>query len=109
MNERFEELLGRYVEFRAKESEAREVKNSIAKEIDQLMTEENLTSIKVYITALEENYDCMYEERKTKKINYEVLRELLSDTLFDTVVKEDKYTYLKIAKEKKEKPVKEKK
>lgn len=104
---KYEELIGKYVEYRKQEAYFKDLKQTMSQYLDQLMHAENILIKKVFVKELNENYDCLYEDRKSKKIDYAVLADLLSETLYNTVVSENVTTYLKIAPEKKEKQSKE--
>lgn len=101
---KYEELIGKYVEYRKQEALFKNLKQTMSQALDQIMHAEGILIKKVFIKDLNENYDCFYEDKKSKKVDYAILAELLSDVLYKSVVKEDSTTYLKIAPEKKEKP-----
>jgi hypothetical protein len=107
LTSKYEELIGKFLEYRKQEAHYKSLKNIMSQAIDQILNAEGILIKKIFVTALNENYDCLYEDKKSKKVDYEKLSDLLSDTLYNSVVKENVTTYLKIAPEKKEKPGKE--
>jgi len=111
---KYEELVGKYVEYREKEKINKDLKDIIASEIDAMLHLEKVDYKKVFITAFDEAYECKYVDRNTKKVDYVHLAEVLSDELYNEIIKENTSTYLKISaeakkKEKRERPVTEKK
>ncbi len=102
----FEELVGKYVEYKTKETEFKKLKDSITDKIDELLHEKEKNEFKVYISALNETYDIKYVDRINRKTDLVRLNEILSEELFDEVVTESKTTYLKISPEPKSKPSK---
>lgn len=106
-NSTYEELVGKYVENRNKEKYFKDLKDSISEEIDAMMHEDQIDYINVFITACDENYECKYVDRNTKKIDYMRLAEILSDEMYNDVVTESTSVYLKIGAEAKKKTKKE--
>jgi len=108
-----EELVGKYAENKKQESLYKSICTDISNEIDGILHQIKKNLYSVYITALDKMYECKYIDRTTKKIDYMKLAEVLSDAMYDEVVKENVTTYLKIGpaastkNKTKQKPVKE--
>ena len=110
-----EELIGKYVEYKSQENHFKNLCKEISNEVDETLHDIKQNSIKVYISAIDKTYEAKYVDRKSKKIDYVKLAEIISDEMYNDVVLESEITYLQIRKAamtkstKREKPVKEKK
>jgi len=110
---KYEELVGKYIEVKNRIKPLEIEKKEIADQIDFLLHQEKINSKKVFVKALDIEYECKYVDRKTKAVDYVVLAEVVSDKIFNDVVSEKTSTYLQIkptAKPKsssRDKPVKE--
>jgi hypothetical protein len=68
--------------------------------------------LQVYVTALDKLFECKYVDRKTTKVDYVRLAEILSEEMYASVVENKASTYLRIApvaskkSKSREKPVK---
>jgi hypothetical protein len=102
-DKRYEELVGKYVEYKEKEKINKELKDIIVAEIDAMLHEEQIDHKKIFINALAESYECKYVDRVTKKTDYGRLAEVVSESVYNEVVSDSTSTYLKISVEKKEK------
>lgn len=107
---KYEELVGKYIEYKEKEKLNKELKDIIVSEIDALLHIEQIDYKKVFVSALEQNFECKYVDRNTKKTDYQRLAEVVSDQIYNEVVTDSTSTYLKIGpetkkKEKKERPI----
>lgn len=105
---KYEELVGKYIEYKKQADEFEKLKKEIADEIDRMMCADRINEKKVFINELNQTYECKYVDRKTKTINYILLSELIDEEDFNEVVQENKTTYLKISLPKKEKVIRQK-
>jgi hypothetical protein len=106
-NSKYEELVGKYIEYREKEKINKDMKDMISNEIDELMHLEEINYKNVFITACDESYECKYIDRTVKKVDYMKLAEIVSDELYNQIITESTSTYLKIGPEAKKKIKKE--
>jgi uncharacterized protein YdiU (UPF0061 family) len=104
---KYEELVGKYIEYKEKEKLNKELKDIIVSEIDSLMHDDQIDYKKIFINAIGENFECKYVDRNTKKVDYLRLSEVVSDQVYNEIVSDSISTYLKIGVEKKEKKKKE--
>jgi hypothetical protein len=104
---KYEELVGKYIEYKEKEKLNKELKDIVVSEIDALMHIDQIDYKKVFITALEGNFECKYVDRNTTKTDYARLSEVVSDQIYNEVVSTSTSTYLKIGAEAKKKDKKE--
>jgi hypothetical protein len=115
LNEYLEELIGKYVEYKEQENHFKNLCKEISNDVDETLHAIEQNSIKVYISAIDKTYEAKYVDRKSKKVDYVKLAEIISDEMYDYVMTESEVTYLQIRKAamtkntKREKPVKEKK
>lgn len=110
---KYEELVGKYIEYREKEKLNKDLKDIVASEIDAMLHLDKIDYKKIFVTACDKYYECKYVDRNTKKVDYVHLAEVLSDELYNEIITENTSTYLKIGaeakkKEKKSRPVVEK-
>jgi len=100
---RYEELVGKYIEFKEKEKLNKELKDIAVAEIDGMLHQDQIDYKKIFVTALGESFECKYVDRNTKKTDYGRLSEVVSENVYNEIVSETTSTYLKIGVEKKEK------
>lgn len=107
---KYEELVGKYIEYKEKEKLNRDMKEMIVSELDAMLHIEQTDHKEVFINALEEIYECKYVDRNVSKVDYALLSETVSDNIYNEIVTNSTSTYLKIGpkskkKEKKERPI----
>jgi hypothetical protein len=110
-NAKYEELVGKYIEYKNKEKINKDMKDIVADEINSMLTIEQKDYKKVYIAAIDEDWECKYVDRNTKNVDYNRLAEVVSDTVYHEIVTDKKSSYLKIQamakpKTKRERPIK---
>jgi hypothetical protein len=93
-----EELIGKYIENKSKENEFKSAGKEIANEVDEILHHIKKNSVKVYISAVNAEYEAKYIDRKGKKVDYVRLAEVLSDEMYNDVITETESTYLQIRK-----------
>lgn len=110
-DKKYEELIGKYEEYRKERNRYDNLMKEISNELDRLMHLDNLNEKNVYITVLNEEFNIKYVDRINKSVDYQLLAETVSSALYNEFVTEKKSTYLKISKlpkvkeNKKERPV----
>lgn len=109
-DEKYEELIGKYMEFREKKNQIEEQMDLIRKEIDFLMHEDQVNNRIIFVRALEKECEAQYVDTERRSTNYTLLAEIVSSEVFNQIVETNKTTSLRISyakkkKEKKSKPV----
>lgn len=107
---KYEELVGKYVEYKTKEKEFKDAKDSILNEIDAMLHIEKKDYKKVYVSAIDAEWEAKYIDRNTKKTDYVRLAEVVSSSVYNEIVTDSSSSYLKISavpkpKSKRERPV----
>ena len=109
-----EELIGKYVEYKSQENHFKNLCKEISNDVDETLHELKQNSIEVFISTINKIYEAKYIDRKTKKVDYVRLAEIVSDEMYDDVVQISESTYLQIRAKaaskstKRKKPVKDK-
>jgi len=93
---KYEELVGKYIELKNQIKPLEIQVKEISDQIDQMLHLENINEKRVFIHALDVEYECKYVDRKTKSVDYVLLAEVLSDEMFNDVISEKTSTYLQI-------------
>jgi hypothetical protein len=107
---KYEELVGKYIEYKEKEKINKELKDCILNEIDAMMHIERTDYKKVYVSAIDAEWEAKYIDRNTKKTDYVRLAEVVSSSVFNEIVTDSSSSYLKISavpkpKGKRERPI----
>jgi len=96
MQKYLEELVGKYVEYKNQENYYKSLCTEITNSVDESLHFLGENAVQIYVTALGKMYDAKYVDRKTKKVNYTLLAEVLSDELYNQVIEENLSSYLSI-------------
>ena len=107
---KYEELVGKYIEYKNKEKTNKDAKELIADEINAMLTFEKIDYKRVYVSAIDEDWEAKYIDRNTKSVDYNRLAEVVSDSVYNEIVTDKKSSYLKISavpkpKTKRERPI----
>jgi len=110
---KYEELVGKYIEYKSREKEYKSLKDDAVNQIDEMLHKEKIDSKKIFLIDAAAEFECKYVDRITKKTDYMRLAEVVSGSVFDEIVKENTSTYLKISptavvKTKRERPTEKK-
>lgn len=102
-DQKYEELIGKYEEYRKEKSKYESLMKEISNELDALMHSDKVNEKNVYITALNETFNIKYVDRINKSVDYQLLAETISNDLYNEIIREKPSTYLKITKNPKQK------
>ena len=93
----YEELIGKHEEYKKQKNHYEKLQKEVVAQLNDLMHEDELLETSVFIHDLDQEFTVKYIDRENKKVDYQLLAEILSSDDYQDVIQTSQSSFLKIS------------